>query len=347
MSDASRRIKRLLSLIPYVIKHQGCTVQELCAVFHVSRKQLLGDLDTIFCCGQPEYTPADLIDVELDGERVYIRMADYFSRPLMFTSSELVGMYLACKAAEKMVGRSASLTLRSALAKMERALGFPVSVEGNEVEESVEVPDLQRERGAVDDLSTAARERKVVEMEYYVHGRDEMTRRRVYPLSLVFGMGHWYMRAWDEGRGEARTFRLDRIRSYRVTDETFQLPPGKWSEEGLPLPKFGDGSLQVLLRFSPRLAKWAREQPIFQDREEDGNGLLCTLRSDSLSWLEREVLKYGLEVEVLGPDEVRESLASRIRRMLQIYRRPETPSLGGQETPEGKAAGSPKGKKRG
>ncbi len=322
MSEASRRIKRLLSLIPYVIKHQGCTVQELCEVFHVSRKQLLGDLDTIFCCGQPEYTPADLIDVELDGDKVYIRMADYFSRPLMFTSSELAGMYLACKAAEKMVGISTSLPLKSALTKMEKALGFSVPVVGSDAEDSVEVPDLNRERGAVDDLSAAAKERRVVEMEYYVHGRNEMTKRRVYPLSLVFGMGHWYMRAWDEGKGEARTFRLDRIRTYRVTDDTFQLPRANRSEEILPFPTFGEEATRVILRFSPRLAKWAREQPIFQDRREEGGALVCTLRSESLSWLEREILKYGLEVEVLGPEEVRRSLASRIQRMLRLYRRP-------------------------
>lgn len=325
MSDASRRIKRLLSLIPYVIKHQGCTVQELCEVFNVSRKQLLGDLDTIFCCGQPDYTPADLIDVELDGDRVYIRMADYFSRPLMFTSSELAGMYLACKAAEKMVGRSTSRPLRSALAKMEKALGIPVPVEGEEVEGSVEVPDIGRERAAVDDLSRAAREKKVVEMEYYVHGREEMTSRRVYPLSLVFGMGHWYLRAWDEGRGETRTFRLDRIKDYRVTDETFRLPRGVGAEGKAPLPRFGDSAFKVTLRFSPRLAKWAREQPMFQDRREEEGGLVCTLASDSLSWLEREILKYGLEVEVLGPPEVKDSLALRIQRMLDLYRGPLGP----------------------
>jgi len=330
LSDSSRRIKRLLSLIPYVIKHQGCTVQELCEVFRVSRKQLQADLDTIFCCGQPDYTPADLIEVELDGDRVYIRMADYFSRPLMFTPSELTGMYLACKAAEKMLGRSASRPLKSALAKMERALGFRVPAGEGEVEGSVEVPDLGWERAMVDDLSRAAREKRVVEMEYYVHGRDEMTSRRVYPISLVFGVGHWYMRAWDEARGETRNFRLDRVKSYQVTEERFELPRRVEEEGGTPFPRFGEDSLQVTLRFSPRLAKWAREQPIFQDWREEEGGLVCTLRSDSLSWLEREILKYGLEAEVLGPPEVKDALASRIRKVLRLYQAHRDPSSPGE-----------------
>jgi len=315
--ELEERINRLLSLVPYVIKHQGVTLDELCEVYEISREQLLKDLQLIFLCGQPDYTPADLIEVNIDEDRVYISMADYFARPLRFTPAELSGLYLACSSLMKLSGLPSS-SLLSAMEKIADALGVaPVSPE--DIEKSVDMPSLIPEHGVLADLSRALERRRVVEMEYYTYGRDELARRRVHPLSLEFGMGHWYLRAWDERSGETRVFRVDRIKEARITRKAFEPPPG---EEEKPLSPFRIGELEgteVRLRFAPPLTRWAREQKIFSKVEEDGDCLVCTLYADALTWLERELLRYGPEVEVISPPHLKERLRRRVHDILSIY----------------------------
>jgi predicted DNA-binding transcriptional regulator YafY len=319
MPDPEGRIQRLLSLIPYVLKHQGVSLDELCEVFEVSQGQLLGDLNLIFMCGQPDYTPADLIDVTIDDDRVHINMADYFSRPLRFTPAELSGLYLACSAMVRLSGQPSSSALTSAMEKIATALGLgPVS--RDDIEQSVKFHPLTPEHEVIAELSRASDERRVVKMEYYTYGRDDLTTRRVHPLSLEFGMGHWYLRAWDDRSREVRLFRVDRIKDLSVTGDVFEPHPGE-EEESLP-GTHGvtvEGEIEVRLRFSRELARWAKEQTIFSETREQKGGLVCTLHTDNLSWLERELLRYGTEVEVLSPPELKERLRDRVRGILSMY----------------------------
>lgn len=315
MADAAR-LRRLLSLIPYVLKHQGATFDELCEVFEVSRSQLVDDLNLIFLCGQPDYSPADLIDVFIDEDRVFIGMADYFARPLRFTPAELSGLYLACSALARLAGAPVSPGLSSVMEKIRDALGMG-ELPPDEVERSLELASHAAEGEILSELTRACEERLAVDMEYYSYGRDELTRRRVNPLSLEFGMGHWYLRAWDEPSGEVRVFRVDRVKELTVSGERFQ-PPDEEVFEG-PYGAVGGGEITVRLRFAPALAGWAREQPIFSSVEEEGAFLVCTLKTDKLSWLERELLSCGAGVEVLEPRELREGLRRRVERILSLY----------------------------
>jgi proteasome accessory factor C len=41
---ATDRLERILAVLPWVLQHQGSTVDELCSRFGLSRKELIGDL---------------------------------------------------------------------------------------------------------------------------------------------------------------------------------------------------------------------------------------------------------------------------------------------------------------
>ncbi|MBC7253868.1 MAG: WYL domain-containing protein [Actinobacteria bacterium] len=323
MAGPEARLRRMLALIPYVLKHQGATLQELCEIFGVTREQLIRDLELIFLCGQPDYTPADLIEVSMEDDRVHIGMADYFARPVRFTPLELAGLYLACSAFSRLVGPPATSALQSAMLRIQRAMGME-GLSPEEVERNLEVASPDSKEEVLPRLLRACEERRVVEMEYYSYGRGELTRRRVHPLSMEFGMGHWYLHAWDTMSGEMRVFRVDRIKDLRVTEERFDPRPEAMAGGKGASAAPDSGELTVRLRFSPTLAPWAREQPLFTEFQEDGSGLVCTLRTGSLSWLEKELLRWGKEVEVLHPPELREGLRRRVESMLALYakRRP-------------------------
>ncbi|MGH2693871.1 MAG: hypothetical protein ACRDJJ_03540, partial [Actinomycetota bacterium] len=73
-----RRMRRILLMIPYVVRHPGVSLDDLSERFGVDKRTLVDDLQLIFFCGLPGYTPADLIEVSFEGGRVYVDTADYF-----------------------------------------------------------------------------------------------------------------------------------------------------------------------------------------------------------------------------------------------------------------------------
>ena len=86
---ADDRIKRLLSIIPWVVSNPGRTTAQIAERFGTTPDQLVDDLTVVFMIGLPPYTPDSLIDVEIDEEsRVWINLADYFSRPLKLTPGQ-------------------------------------------------------------------------------------------------------------------------------------------------------------------------------------------------------------------------------------------------------------------
>jgi predicted DNA-binding transcriptional regulator YafY len=73
-------------------------------------------------------------------------------------------------------------------------------------------------------MSEAVAEQRSVVMQYRVASRDELTRRKVDPLALVYYTDHWNLIAFDHLRSALRTFRLDHIESMTVTSERFEPP---------------------------------------------------------------------------------------------------------------------------
>src|SRR5439155_1608042 len=85
--------------------------------------ELVQDLNMLFLSGLPPYGPGDLIDVEVDEGRVWIGMADYFSRPVRLTHQEALSLYLRGKSLLGAPGLAEAPALASALARIEQRLG--------------------------------------------------------------------------------------------------------------------------------------------------------------------------------------------------------------------------------
>ena len=93
-SKTSERLRRLLVVAPYLIQHPGTRVDEAARLFGLAEQELLDDLGLLFVSGLPPYGPGDLVDVDVQDGRIWISMADYFSRPLRLTRSEALALYL-------------------------------------------------------------------------------------------------------------------------------------------------------------------------------------------------------------------------------------------------------------
>ena len=85
---------RLLDLVPFLLAHQGIPVEQLAEHFRVTKEIILDDLNTLWMCGLPGYTPLELIDLEFDSGFVTIRNAQPLAEVRALVGSELVALVL-------------------------------------------------------------------------------------------------------------------------------------------------------------------------------------------------------------------------------------------------------------
>lgn len=308
---AAERLRRLLVVVPFLVRHPGTTVSEAAELFGTSEADLLADLDLLFVSGLPPYGPGDLIDVDIQDGRIWIRMADYFARPLQLTRSEALAIYVRATALAGVPGLDEAQALSTALAKLAEGLGpdtlgeLPERV-GAAAGRVVETLGTLRQ-------SAAAHER--LRIEYYAASGAETTEREIDPEEVFFAIGNWYVTAWDHRSAQERLFRADRIRSVVATGEEFE--PRGLQGAGRPLYTPGRDDVPVTLRLGPD-ARWVAEYyETVRETELDGGELEIELSSGRLEWLERLLLRLGTNAQVVAPaglkDRVRE-LASRTRK---------------------------------
>jgi proteasome accessory factor C len=289
-----------LLLLPYAIHHPGVSVDELSRKFGVRKRDLIDDLNLLFMCGLPGYGPGDLIDVTLDGDRVYVRMADYFSAPLRLTSAEALALYAGGDALLDLPGMEEADALRRALGKLGRALGVaPGSTESKGVDVKLEGgPDEH-----LDALRRALNERKRVAMEYFSAHRGELSEREVDPWGLVGALGHWYIVGFDHSVDDERMFRVDRIKSITVTDEDAEVPddfdPARYRSAFLDK---GEGQT-ISFEISPAAARWFEDYyPVRSSTELEDGWKRVELTSSGARWAAVLLLQLGADARGIEPD---------------------------------------------
>jgi proteasome accessory factor C len=313
---ASDRLRRLLVVVPYVVRHPGVPVQEITRLFEVGEAELLDDLNMLFVSGLPPYGPGDLVDVQVEEGRVWIDMADYFSRPVRLTRSEALALYLKGKALLGAPGLEEAPALTSALAKIEGGLGEETLAQ---LGERVAVGGGGHAARALAAVRSAVDGHERLEVEYYSASRDQLTARRIDPEHVFSGLGNWYVVAWDHLADDERLFRVDRIRAVRPIGEIFE--PRGLLGAGRPLYTRSDRDITVQLSLGPS-ARWVAEYYEIERMVQHPDGRIdVTLPAKDLAWIAKLILRLGGEAKVLEPPELARMVTEGARRTLSLYRR--------------------------
>lgn len=73
-------------------------------------------------------------------------------------------------------------------------------------------------------LESAIENSKVVEMEYYSMDREEINARKLKPYYIEKRYNYYIVMGYCLWREDVRLFRVDRIKSLEMTDESFDMP---------------------------------------------------------------------------------------------------------------------------
>jgi proteasome accessory factor C len=290
--SADDRLRRLLAIVPWVAANDGPKIDDVCARFGVTEAELLADVDLLQYCGVYPFTADVLMEVRLEGDRIWIQYADWFNRPLRLTPEEALTLVASGRTLLAVPGSDPEGPLARGLAKLADALEV-------DVDEAIDVHLGNVPAGMLETIRQAVAQHHQVELDYYTYGRDARTRRVIEPWEVYAAEGEWYVQAWCHVAQAERLFRLDRIRSVAVLDRTFEppatLPPRRvFDAEG--------ASDLVVLDLEP-WSRWVAGQYPMEAVEELGEGRLrVTLRIAEQAWLERLLLRLGPGATVVEGD---------------------------------------------
>ncbi len=310
---AAERLERLLSIVPWVVDRDGPTLEEISARFDYPADKLLADLnDVVFMVGLYPFTPDQLVEVEVTDDRVWIRYAEYFERPLRLTPAQGLALVAAGASLLAVPGADLDGPLARGLAKLAASLGV-------EPGDAVEIALGPVTATAVEQLRDAVRTHRQVDIDYYAYGRDERTARRIDPYRVFSDNGQWYVAGFCHLAGGERLFRIDRINELTVLDSRFE-PPVEPPTAAVFRPDPTDP--RVRLRLSPE-ARWVLEHyPCEEVVELDDGGVEVTLAVSARPWLERLLLRLGPQAEMVSASgDLPPSLGrDAARRILDRYR---------------------------
>ena len=314
---AEDRLERILRILPFAARDEGASVSELAETLGVPPTRVLRDMEEV--ADRAYYLPpeqANDTQILIEGDRVTVlARACAFRRPPRLSAREAMALGVGLRALALDAPPEQRDRLFALAERLERELTLrPAS----DTDPHVALAFGPPERSVVHAcLRDAARERRVVRIEYLKTGATAPEGRTVHPYALVFAERWWYALAHCCMQREVRRFRLDRVLDAEMLQEGFELPAGFNPHAHVQGGRafVADEPTEVRVRYGPRIARWIREREPGAESLSDG-GVIVTHTVADPRWIAAHVLQYGPDAEVLEPAEVREMVAASAERML-------------------------------
>jgi len=280
------------------------TANELALHFEVSKRTILRDIDTLTTAGIPIYT------TQGKGGGIFIH--DNFVLNKTFISED----------EQKQILFSLQSMSATELVETDKVLSRLKSFFADTNKEWIEV-DFSRwghseaDNAKFEMLKNAIINELVVSFDYVsIYG--ELKNCEVYPLKLSFKSKAWYLHLFCLAENDYRIFKFTRISNMKVLDKSFngsnyEAPKIEQAEEPV-----GPNFVYFTVRVSPhgkiRIYDEFAESDITAN--EDGS---LTLRMSEGQWVCDYILSYGVTMEVLEPQSIRDEMLERVEKIKNKY----------------------------
>ncbi len=305
------KLARMISIIMLLLEHRIISATKLAMMFEVSPRTIFRDIDTINEAGIPI--------IAYPGVKGGIGiMEEYKIEKGLFTVPDIISLLSGLG--------SIPLSSEEILTTMAKIKGLLPKEHIHEIElkSNKITTDYTSWKGIkslpvnIKEIRAALDKNHFLYFQYYDRGGRE-TARKIEPYRLIFKDSNWYIHAYCLSRQDFRTFRLSRMSSLQVLDETFI--PREFEIKPSVLPAIQKITIKLLVDNSLRgwMADFCGKENIdiyddtrvivhFPFMESDyGYGLL---------------LKFGDKCECLEPETIRHELLRRVNNIQKLYQKP-------------------------
>jgi predicted DNA-binding transcriptional regulator YafY len=300
------QINRLFEIVYLLMNKKKMKATELAEHFEVSKRTILRDIDTLSAAGIPIYTS--------QGKGGGIFIHDRFMLNKAVISEEEQNKILFALQSMSATGFAETDAVFNRL----RSLFENTNRNWIEVDFS-RWGNIEEDRITFDTLKNALISEQCVSF-IYVKYNGESIERKVYPIKLVFKSNAWYLQAYCLLKKDYRTFKIIRMKNLIRLNEHFNINDFNAPQIDVfysndyylpdiePLDKELPSLIEVTLLFAPCAYRIFHE---FDEREiiTNPNGSFTVKsRMPNDFRLCEYILSFGMTVEVLEPEEVREAM---------------------------------------
>ena len=301
VDNAASRALRTMDLIPYILENPGISIGKLAKQFSVSEKQVESDLQLIFMCGLPGYTPYELIDLIFEDGVVSIIDPQVLDKPRRFTKSELVVIILGLQLLSEL---SASDATR--LGKLQLLSNKIMKLGGSN---SVVIAPSSSKSPYVEVITRAITDKKSLTIQYQSLVKDEISVRSIIPHSLFLMNGNLYLSALDLKAKSDRTFKVELIKDCEIGNEISNQAVTQDSS-----------ALEVVLDVQRVYRNFIeRNSSIITSVEKQKNSFRVHLKLNNLEWLKRSILSNSPGIKVISPPSLAQEVAELAASLLASY----------------------------
>ena len=311
VAPATDRLQRLLALVPYVVSRKVVGLADTAAAFGISERELVDDLNMLWCVELRSPDPYCPIDLSYEGGEIVVSEAESFDRPLRLGVDEASALLVALRMLAELPSLEERSALNRTIAKLEAAAGSAGELSS---QVAVQLDDRGTRTAAAQARDAIERGRRL-HLSYYVPDRDEATERDVDPMRLLVVEGRTYLEGWCLRAEAVRLFRLDRVLDLAVLDEPASVPAQaepRDVDQGLFRPSADDVEVELELSAAGR---WVAEYYPCERVTDLGDGRLqVRLRTPDTRMVRRLALRLGEDGRVTSPAdlaaEIREDAAA-------------------------------------
>ena len=301
VDNAANRALRTMDLIPYILENPGVSITKLAKQFSVTEKQIESDLQLVFMCGLPGYTPYELIDLIFEDGVVSIIDPQVLDKPRRFTKSELVVIALGLQLlGELSSSDSTRLSKIKLLSNKITQLGGSNSV--------IFAPSSSKSP-FVEVISKAITNKKSLTIQYQSLVKDEVSIRTIFPHNLYFMNGNLYLSAMDLTAKADRVFKVELIKTCEVGNDI--------SSE---IVNENNSTIEVILDVQKTYKNFIeRNSSIITAVEEQKNCFRVHLKLSNLEWLKRSILSNSPGIKVISPSLLAQEVSELATSLLASY----------------------------
>jgi predicted DNA-binding transcriptional regulator YafY len=209
------RIDRLLGILTLLQSKKFVPAEKIAERFHISIRTVYRDVKALVELGIP---------VSFEPQRGYFVVQGYFLPPVSLTTEEANALLLSESLVYGFADKSIRTHYSSALNKVKSVLRSSQKEKLDVLDESIKIqmhPNLVLNFEYLSVLQNAITGKMIVEIEYK-NLKEEVSKRQLEPIGLIFYAFNWHLIGWCHARKDYRDFKVARISRLRNTDMPFK-----------------------------------------------------------------------------------------------------------------------------
>lgn len=314
------RIDRLSAILIQLQTKRIIKADEIANRFEISTRTVYRDIRALEEAGIP---------IGAEAGKGYYLVDGYHLPPVMFSRQEAGSLIIAEKLVNKLGDKSIRNQFVSAVNKIKSVLPDKDKDYLDDMSQNIQVfhnpPWTDKEEfpnNFITQIQQSLAESKCLEITYFSAYKKNTNTRVVEPLGLCFYGMAWHLIAFCKLRNDYRDFRLDRLKSLKISDDTTYKSSRLSLRDYFKMQWEKHDLLEAVVRFDKSNITsigTAKYYFGFIDEKEVDGFIEMSFAIEEYSYLAHWLLSFGKHVKVVRPLQLEAEIKEIVKNLAKLY----------------------------